>query len=125
MAMKNPVRSCPVCGHPVGAKRWFWGSWIWARWHCVSCGTLLRFDSRRRWKVALIVGLFNVLIVGVEALCAFSRLSPWTWVIPLVVISAVGTIFIIVRYDRIIVAYERKDDSPDFKLRHYPPCDAD
>src|ERR1039457_1133608 len=101
MTTKYPLHSCPVCGHPVGAKRWFWRAWIWARWHCESCATLLRFDFRRRLMLGLFVGLLCVLMTGVVALCLMSRISPWFWVFPVLVTYIVGTIFIVVRGDRI------------------------
>jgi len=118
MTTKYPLHSCPICGHPVGAKRWFWCAWIWARWHCRSCGTLLRFDFRRRLMLGLFVGLLCVLMTGLLALCVMSRISPWIWVFPVLVTYIVGTIIIAVRGDRIIVAEQRKDDS------HALPNDA-
>jgi len=111
MTTKYPLHSCPICGHPLGAKRWFWSAWIWARWHCVSCDTLLRFDFRRRLMLGSFLGLFNALMMGVAVLRLMSRISPWIWVFLLLVIYIVGTIFIFVRGDRIIVAEQRKDDS--------------
>jgi len=118
MTAKYPPHSCPACGHPVGAKRWFWRSWIWARWHCISCGTLLRFDFRRRLVLGLFTGLFCGLMMGVAVLCVMSRISPWIWAFPLFAIYIVGTIFIFARGDRIIVAEQRKEDS------HALPNDA-
>ena len=61
--------------------------------------------------LGLFVGLFYVLMMGVAVLCVMSRISPWIWAFPLLVIYIVGTIFIFVRYDRIIVAEEKRDDS--------------
>jgi ABC-type bacteriocin/lantibiotic exporter with double-glycine peptidase domain len=84
----------------------------------VSCGTLLRFDFRRRLILGLFVGVFFALMMGVAVLCLMFRISPWIWAFPLVVIDIVGTIFIIARGDRIIVAEQRKDDS------HALPNDA-
>lgn len=57
------------------------------------------------------LGLFNALMMGVAVLRLMSRISPWIWVFLLLVIYIVGTIFIFVRGDRIIVAEQRKDDS--------------
>ena len=111
MTTKYPLHSCPICGHPVGAKRWFWCAWIWARWHCTSCDTLLRFDFRRRLMLGLFIGLLYVLMMGVALLCMFSGISAWIWAFPLFIIYFVGTISIIVRGDRIIVAEQKKDDS--------------
>ena len=84
----------------------------------MSCGTLLRFDFRRRLMLGLVVGLFYALIMGVAVLCMMSRISPWIWAFPLFVIYIVGTIFIFARGDRIIAADQRKDDS------HALPNDA-
>jgi len=77
----------------------------------VSCDTLLRFDFRRRLMLGSFLGLFNALMMGVAVLRLMSRISPWIWVFLLLVIYIVGTIFIFVRGDRIIVAEQRKDDS--------------
>jgi hypothetical protein len=118
MTTKFPPHSCPVCGRPVGSNRYFWRSWIWARWHCVSCGTLLRFDFRRRLVLGLYTGLFYGLMIGVAILCVMSRISPWLWGIPLIAIWVAGSIFVFLRCDRITVAQERNDDS------HASPNDA-
>jgi hypothetical protein len=91
---------------------------MWARWHCASCGTLLRFDFRRRLMVGLFVGLLFILLMGVAVLCMISQITPWIWALPLIGIYIVGTILIFARGDRIIVAEEKKDDS------HALPNDA-
>jgi hypothetical protein len=103
MATKHLNHSCPVCGHPVGAKRWFWRSWIWARWRCVSCDTLLRFDFRQRLRVGLFHGLFLALLMVFAAMCLFFHLSPLI-LVPLFLIYTGATTFVFVRYDRIIAA---------------------
>jgi uncharacterized membrane protein len=77
----------------------------------VSCGTLLRFDFRRRLMVGLLIGLFYAVIMGIGVLGMMSRISPWVWVFPLLFLYIVGTIFIVARIDRIIEAEPRKDDS--------------
>jgi hypothetical protein len=119
MAGKYPDNCCPACGHPVGSKRYYWRAWIWARWQCESCGTRLRFDLRRRLKLGLRLLMFVVLMLGIATLCIFSRLSPWIWTIPLLVIYISGFIFIFFRCrDRIIAAEPGKDDS------HALPNDA-
>ena len=84
----------------------------------MSCGTLLRFDFRRRLMLGLFTGLFYGLMMGVAVLCVMCRISPWIWAFPLFVISIIGTIFIFARCDRIIVADQRKGDS------HALPNDA-
>jgi len=95
---------CPVCGHPVGASRWFWRAWIWARWHCASCGSLLRFDFRRRLMLGLYVGLFYALVMGIAVLLVLSRISPWIWAVPILGIYIWGTVIIFARGDKIVVA---------------------
>jgi uncharacterized membrane protein len=77
----------------------------------VSCGTLLRFDFRRRLMVGLLIGLFYAVIMGIGVLGMMSRISPWVWVFPLLVLYIVGTIFIVAHIDRIIEVEPRKDDS--------------
>ena len=107
MTSKYQLHCCPTCGHPVGVKRWFWRAWIWARWHCTSCGRLLRFDLHRRLIIGLVLALFYVLMLGVALLFMLSRVPPWIWVFPIILIGIVGMTFIIVRYDRIILAEEK------------------
>ena len=68
--------------------------------------------------VALVMGLFIALMVGVAALCVVSHISPWIWALPLLVIYIVGMILIFARGDRIIVADQMKDDT------HALPNDA-
>jgi hypothetical protein len=68
--------------------------------------------------LGLFVGLLCVLMTGVVALCLMSRISPWIWVFPVLVTYIVGTIFIVVRGDRIIVAEQREEGS------HALPKDA-
>jgi hypothetical protein len=61
--------------------------------------------------LGLFIGLLYVLMMGVALLCMFSGISAWIWAFPLFIIYFVGTISIIVRGDRIIVAEQKKDDS--------------
>lgn len=104
-AMKAPPNQCcPVCGHPVGAKRYFWRAWIWARWNCQSCGTLLRFDFRRRLLFGLLTGLLFTAAFGIAVACILFRISPWIWAIPLLAVSILGSVFLIRHGDRIAVA---------------------
>ena len=100
---------CPVCGNPVGAKRWFWGAWIWARWQCAACGTLLRFDLRRRLLLGLFVGLLCAVMMGIAVLLILFRVTLWIWALPLLAIFIAGMILIFVRGDRIIVAEHGKE----------------
>lgn len=100
----RPNHCCPVCGHPVGAKRWFWRSWIWARWNCESCGTLLRFDSRRRLLFSLFMGLLFIAVLGIAVAFMLFRISPWIWAVPLFVAYVFGFVFVVRHGDRIVVA---------------------
>ncbi len=100
----RPNHCCPVCGHPVGARRWFWRAWIWARWHCESCGTLLRFDFRRRLLVALFMGLLIMAALGVATACMLFRISPWIWAVPLLAAYICGFILVVLHGDRVAVA---------------------
>ncbi len=86
---------CPVCGHPVGAKRWFWRAWIWARWPCESCGMPLRFDFRRRLLFALFIGLSFMAASGIAAACILLHVSPWIWAGPLLAALIFGLIFLV------------------------------
>ena len=95
---------CPNCSHPVGAKRWLWRAWIWARWNCGSCGAPLRFDSRRRILMSLAMGLFFVATLATGAACMFLRISPWIWGAPLFIAYILGSIFIGRHGDRIALA---------------------
>src|SRR2546430_4195706 len=100
----RPNHCCPVCGHPVGAKRYFWRAWIWARWNCQSCGTLLRFDFRRRLLFGLFMGLLFTAAFGIAVACMLLRISPWILVIPLLAASIFGFVFVVRHGDRIAVA---------------------
>jgi hypothetical protein len=95
---------CPVCGDSIGANRWFWRSWIWTRWHCSSCGSLLRFNFRQRLKVGLLVLLFDAAVLAMGVFLLVSRISPWIWAIPICGIYLWGTILIFARWDKIILA---------------------
>lgn len=99
-----PNHCCPVCGHPVGAKRWFWSAWIWARWNCRSCGTLLRFDLRRRLLFGLIMGLLSMAALGIAVVCILFRISPWTWAAPLLAAYIFGFIIVVLHGDRVAAA---------------------
>jgi hypothetical protein len=101
---KYPINCCPVCGNPVGSKRYFWRAWIWARWNCQSCGTLLRFDFHRRLLFTLFMGVFFILTLGIEVLCLVLRIPNWIWYIPLLVIFILGMIFAVCRANRVIAA---------------------
>jgi hypothetical protein len=100
---KYPRNCCPACGHPVGASRYYWHAWIWARWNCKSCGALLRFDSDRRWLFAVFILLWKILFLGVMVFCIWSGFPLWTyfvWGIPWVSV----VVFFYFRIDRVILA---------------------
>lgn len=46
-------RDCPVCGGPVHWTRYWLRAWIWAKWPCPRCGSLLGFNRNRRMLYAL------------------------------------------------------------------------
>jgi len=54
--------------------------------------------------VGLSIGLLCALIGGVSAWLMFTHISPWIWGIPLAGIYIAGTMFIVARGDRIIMA---------------------
>ena len=58
--------SCPYCGHHVGLKRLALQAWYWAKWNCPECGTLLRFDKRRRWLGGACVGIWVASIIVLD-----------------------------------------------------------
>ena len=95
---------CPACGHPVGASRWFWRAWIWARWHCASCDSLLRFDFRRRLLLGLCVGLLGALVMLIGVILVSASISPWIWAAPLLGIYICGTFIIFSRGEKIVPA---------------------
>jgi hypothetical protein len=100
----RPNHCCPVCSHPVGVKRWFWSAWIWARWNCKSCGTLLRFDFRRRLLFGLYMGLLFMAVLGIAAACILVRISAWIWGVPLLATYIVSFILVVRHGDRVAVA---------------------
>ena len=99
-----PNHCCPVCGHPVGTKRWFWRAWIWARWNCESCGARLRFDLRRRLLFGLFVGLLVAGCGSFAALFVLFHVSLWIWALPLFAAYVIGFVFVVRHGDRIAVA---------------------
>jgi len=100
----RPNHCCPVCGHPVGVKRWFWRAWIWARWKCESCGTLLRFDFRRRLLFGLFMGLLFMTAFGIALAFLVLGISPWLWTVPLFVAFGFAFVFVVRHGDRVAVA---------------------
>src|SRR2546421_12448513 len=104
MTANRPNHCCPVCSHPVGAKRYFWRAWIWARWNCESCGTLLRFDFRRRLRFAMYMGLLFIAAFGIAVACMLFRISGWIWAGPLLAAYIFGFIITVRHGDRVAVA---------------------
>jgi hypothetical protein len=47
------ARDCPVCGEAVHWTRYWLRSWAWAKWPCSRCGSLLGFDTKRRWVIVI------------------------------------------------------------------------
>jgi hypothetical protein len=115
----RPNHCCPVCGHPVGVKRWFWCSWISARWNCKSCGTLLRFDFRKRFLFAFFMGLLFLAALGIGGACTLFSISPRIWAVPLLAVFIFGFIFVVRHGDRIAVATPSTKDAS-----HALPNDA-
>jgi hypothetical protein len=79
-------------------------SWIWARWRCSSCGTLLVFDSRFRCLVAILVMMW----AGFIFLVVHHRALYWTLVVFLLGCA------LILQLDRISVA----ESSTEAKQKH-------
>ena len=40
--------SCPKCGHEVPKTERYIRNYVWNKWECSNCGTLLTFDRRPR-----------------------------------------------------------------------------
>src|ERR1035441_8250484 len=98
-----PRNCCPACGQPVSASRYIWRAWIWARWSCKSCGTLLRFDFRTRLMLGLFVGLWQLIFFGLAFLCIWFHFPIWSyfvWGIPYFCLA----IYFTCHFDRVIVA---------------------
>jgi hypothetical protein len=70
----------------------------------VSCGSLLRFDFRKRLMLGLFVALFYGLVAGIAVLLLLFHISPWIWAIPLFGIYIWGAVFIFARGDKIVLA---------------------
>ena len=59
MAELKPIissRACPVCGEPVPWTRYWIKPWVWAKWPCSRCDSILTFDGSRRLWVGMIGG---------------------------------------------------------------------
>jgi len=68
---------------------------------------LLRFDFRRRLLAALFIGLWLMLMMGIEIFCIFNGTFAWSW-FPLLTICILGYVFIFRHGDRIALAEPTK-----------------
>ena len=66
-------RSCPNCGTPVGARRYWLLNWWGDRWACPGCSHVLKFSTRRKILVA-------VLNLPVMAAYAYALVTHEWWV---------------------------------------------
>gem|GEM_PF-2575555 len=112
---------CPICHHPVGAGRWFWRAWIWARWNCGSCGSLLRFDFGRRLLFALFFGVILVTAFGIAAACMLLQISPWIWTIPLLAAFIFAFAFLVLNGDRVVEATPSSKNGSQAPLNNVQP----
>ena len=53
-------RCCPDCRFPVPWTRFWFRSWLWAKWNCSRCGVQLTFHRGRR--IATVAAMFAVVI---------------------------------------------------------------
>jgi uncharacterized protein (DUF983 family) len=67
MLPRLPHRACPQCRTPVGWRRFLLQSGIWVRWHCPSCGCLLKFS----WKRRLLFAILIVVMIVVSMVISF------------------------------------------------------
>jgi uncharacterized protein (DUF983 family) len=71
-------RFCPKCAHEVSKTQRYLRNWMWAKWKCDNCGTLLGFSQRRRFLMILI----NVIVIGLAEVINFRwklDLGWWIW----------------------------------------------
>jgi len=57
------VPKCPVCQEPVRWQRRWLKPWIWARWPCHKCGSLLGFD--KNWRNVTGLPVVVILLTGI------------------------------------------------------------
>ena len=95
MKPKYHRHCCPACGQRVSWSRLNLRAWVWARWPCESCGTLLRFHLASR----LLCGVLLAGWLEFTNLFVLRHVDVWVWFVILVV----GT-FAILRLDRIAEA---------------------
>ena len=50
---KRGNRKCPNCGRPVEQSRMLLKNYLWVKWRCRKCNSLLSFDAQRRLNAAL------------------------------------------------------------------------
>ena len=90
--------------------RLYVASWIWARWHCSSCGTLLAFDFRFRCALAILALLWAGFIFFV----VHPRGFYWT-----LVVFLLGSALIL-QLDHISVAESSPEAKEEHDLREVP-----
>jgi hypothetical protein len=72
-------RSCPQCGNRVSWKRLQFKTFIWSKWECPICGSLLGVDFGRRIVIGFTVvplALLPLVFFGVR-----SRYFQLAWVV--------------------------------------------
>jgi endogenous inhibitor of DNA gyrase (YacG/DUF329 family) len=69
-AISISARDCPVCGKPVHWSRYWLRAWAWAKWPCPRCGSLLGFDRKRRWLIAIPAGLSGGMYGLIQSRCS-------------------------------------------------------
>jgi uncharacterized protein (DUF983 family) len=89
--------SCPKCGREAPKAQRYLRNWVWARWKCSSCGTLLTFDGKPR---NILTGVAITLIVIDHIARSRWGLNLNWWTLGLVVLM----IFVVVPLvDKIVV----------------------
>ena len=54
------ARGCPVCGEPVHWSRYWLRAYVWAKWPCPKCGSVLGFDHARRGLITAIAVALSI-----------------------------------------------------------------
>jgi len=81
---RKPVfdsRSCPQCGNKVGRKRLYLKAWIWSKWECPVCASLLEFDFGRRFVITL-----GAVLLALLPFPALFDIEPWYYGCPWIVL---------------------------------------
>ena len=53
---------CPKCGHEVPKERRYLRNWMWAKWNCSNCETVLGFCYKRRSLMIFLDAIILVLV---------------------------------------------------------------